>query len=105
MGGYYLTNNNDGKEYVYLNRYLGNHEQKANMDMDFRHSNMPNLSLDEVHVKVHWHTHLSKFPDPDRLKPSKFGGNGGDRGGKKRALVDYPHMKFYIFTNPKRKEY
>lgn len=105
LGGYYLSETNDGKDYGYLHSFGGNTDQSAGTGLNFSISNMPNLTLDQVDVKARFHTHLSRFRDSDRLKPSSLGRTGGDLGSKRIALATNPNLKFFIITNPSRIPY
>ncbi|MBV3636209.1 MULTISPECIES: hypothetical protein [Bacteroides] len=58
--------------------------------------------FNKVDIKVDFHTHLSRFGDNDRLRPSTI---SGDIGYKERLLKNNPWMKFIIVTNPKTFEY
>ena len=100
LAGYYLNNKNDGKDYGYLHNFSGNGDQHAGTGINFSISNMPSLTINQVDMKAAWHTHLSRFDVPDRLRPSALGGNGGDLGFKRRTLANNPTLKFLIITNP-----
>jgi hypothetical protein len=70
IGGYYLSNKNESSSnYVYLSKYDNNTDQKAYSSIRLDQTR-PDL-LNNVNVETHFHTHLSRFGDSDRLVPSK----------------------------------
>lgn len=103
IGGYYLSEK--GKEpisHIYVGRYANNDSQNARSG--FNLSVRPDL-VGKVDLKVHYHTHLSRYGDLERLRPTSIGPDRGDEGQKERQLKNIPSLKFLIITNPKPFEY
>jgi len=99
VGGYYLSEKGkDAINNIYIGRYGKNDAQNDRSPFSL-YTLRPDL-LGKVDVKVNFHTHLSRFGDNDRLRPSNLGSTGGDEGYKKRQLQIHPSLKFIIITNP-----
>ncbi|PWK16636.1 RHS repeat domain-containing protein, partial [Xanthomarina spongicola] len=105
LAGYYVNDIKSGKDYGYLHNFGDNDAQNSNSGRNFLNSNMPNLAKSQLFIKASFHTHLTRFDADDRLKPSSTGSRGGDLGSKMRALEINPTQRFFILTNPNRKEY
>jgi RHS repeat-associated protein len=100
LGGYYLSDKNSNDiNFIYVGNFKNNSDQYADGSFNLR-SARPNLSRNDVDVKVHFHTHLSRFGDNDRLRPSSLG-HRNDLRFKSNQLDNNPLLKFLIITNPK----
>lgn len=99
VGGYYLSNRGENTiNRIYIGRY-GNNDAQTERSPFTLYSMRPDL-LGQVDVKVDFHTHLSRFGDSDRLRPSGLGPDRGDEGHKERQLRINPSLRFIIITNP-----
>ncbi|UGU18156.1 RHS repeat-associated core domain-containing protein [Sinomicrobium kalidii] len=97
IGGYFLSGKQENNiSHVYLSRYVNNTAQEARSPF-LLHSVRPDL-FNKVKTRTHFHTHLSRFRDSDRLRPSE-----ADRNFKKgqKSLIE----KFILLTNPEPVEY
>ena len=100
LGGYYLSDKGSNDiNHIYVGKFKNNSSQEAKGGFN-PYRSRPDL-FNNIDVKVSFHTHLSRFGDSDRLRPSSLGGNGGDLGNKDRELKKNPLLKFLIITNPK----
>jgi RHS repeat-associated protein len=100
VDGVYLSNKNETDiSHVYLAGYKNNDSQNARGGFNL-HKYRPDL-VGNTEVRELFHTHLSRFGDSDRLRPSSIGPLGGDVGYKKRQSEYHPTLKFRIITNPK----
>jgi RHS repeat-associated protein len=100
LGGYYLSNKgSEDISHIYVGNFKNNSSQEAKAGFN-PYRARPDL-FGNIDVKVSFHTHLSRFGDSDRLRPSSLGGNGGDLRFKNRELKKNPLLKFLIITNPK----
>ena len=101
IGGYYLsTSENEIIRYVTIGKYSKNKDDLAFPGGPYNAlKGLSSFSVDNYIVRVNYHTHLSKFPDNSRLRPSSDMA-GGDLGFKARALTTNPQMLFLIITNP-----
>ncbi len=98
IGGFDLSKKGEDKiSHVFLGGYEGNDAQEANTGLNLRIR--PDL-FGTTTARTAFHTHLSRFGDSDRLRPS-----GQDLKTKKNTLRNYPDMKFLILTNPNNKPY
>ena len=105
IGGFYASQKGQDKiSYVYTGKYANNTDQKALAGFNLKSAGRMDL-FGKVDVRVDFHTHLSRFGDSDRLRPSSLGPQGGDEGYKKRHSKNNPNLKFIIITNPKTFEY
>ena len=102
VGGYYLSPAGENKiSHVTIGKINNNTAKNAIPGGPFSSfSNTTGFNSTAFDVKVNYHTHLSKFDDQDRLRPSSMSGNGGDIGFKNRQLQNNPNLKFLIITNP-----
>jgi RHS repeat-associated protein len=104
VDGFYLSNKGETDiNHIYLAGYKNNDSQNARGGFDLQ-KYRPDL-VGNTDVRVDFHTHLSRFPDPSRLFPSSHGPTRGDVGYKDRQGESYPSLKFIIITNPKSFEY
>jgi len=104
IGGYYLsTKGQDAISHIYVGRYANNDAQNERSGFNL-YTTRPDL-VGNVDVRVDYHTHLSRFSNADRLRPSSLGPKGGDVGHKKRQSASFPSLKYLIITNPKPFEY
>jgi hypothetical protein len=95
VGGHYLANSGENTtSTVFIGGYRNNDAQNERSPFD-----RPDL-LNTMHLTTDFHTHLSRFGDNDRLRPSSIGPSGGDEGYKQRTLRTYPQLRFIIVTNP-----
>lgn len=87
---------------VYIGRYQSSRDKSSRWNtanrayaaMDYRVSGiMPN----EVDIHVDFHTHLARFPDSDRLRPSGVDVPGGDMQYKRNQKT-HGIKKFVILT-------
>jgi RHS repeat-associated protein len=100
LGGYYLSNKgSEDISHIYVGNFKNNSDQYA--ESRFNPNSARSGLARDADAKVHFHTHLSRFWDSDRLRPSSLGGNGSDLGFKNRELKKNPLLKFLIITNPK----
>jgi RHS repeat-associated protein len=104
VAGYYLSNTNETDiSNIYLGGYEGNGAQNASSGFNL-HRYSPDL-VGNVEVRVDFHTHLSRFGDSDRLRPSGTELPGGDMQYKRNQLRNIPTLRFIIITNPETFEY
>lgn len=95
VGGYYLANRGENTtSSIFIGAYGRNDAQLERSPFD-----RPDL-LRTMDIKVDFHTHLSRFGDTDRLRPSSIGPDRGDEGHKERMLRNNPSLRFIIITNP-----
>ncbi len=105
VGGFYLANKSDGQiNNIYLNGYKNNTAQLARGGFDLIKTNPQLYNSTTVHTD--FHTHLSRFGDSDRLRPSGSHDNGqtGDLRSKKSQSQN-GIQRFIIITNPETFEY
>jgi RHS repeat-associated protein len=98
ISGYYLSNRGENNtNHVYMGRYENNGDQHAVGGLRLDQAR-PDL-VGRVTATTDWHTHLSRFGDSDRMRPSYLGPDGGDVGHKERQLAAFPQLRFIIITN------
>lgn len=102
IGGYFLSEKSSNTiRYVTLGKITNNTDKYAVSGNPYRSFiSTPGFIASRFDVSVNYHTHLSRFSETDRLKPSSTGKDGGDMGFKERQLKNNPNIKFLIITNP-----
>ncbi len=105
IGGFQLSSKGESEiSHVFVGKYVNNTDQEARSGFSLKSAGRMDL-FGNVDVRVDFHTHLSKFGDSDRLRPSYLGPKGGDVGHKKRQSQYHSGIKYIIITNPKPFEY
>ena len=98
LSGFYLTNKGEDKiSNVYISKYAMNTDKRAYSSFRLDLTN-PEL-INKVVPNTAFHTHLTKFEDSDRLRPST-----SDLETKNSDLQN-GIKKFLIITTPKNIEY
>ena len=102
VGGYYVSlKGEESIRYVTIGNVSRNTSKQAYPGSPYNAlSGLPGFDSDLYDIKVNYHTHLSRFSDSDRLRPSSLGSKRGDVGFKERQLNNNPQMRFLIITNP-----
>ena len=102
VGGYYVSIvGQDNIKYVTIGDISRNTANNAKPGNPYKAlKNVPGFSMACFEIKTNYHTHLSRFSEADRTRPSSIGGRGGDIGFKERQSRNNPGMKFLIITNP-----
>ena len=102
VGGYYVSEiGMEAIRYVTIGKVQNNTADKAFPGSPYNAlKNIPGFNIDNYNIILNYHTHLSRFSDYDRLRPSSLGQNDGDIGFKNRLLSKFPTMKFMIITDP-----
>ena len=103
VGGYYVSEaGQTDVRYVTIGTVSKNTSNNAVPESPYNALfDLPGFSVEKYDILVNYHTHLSRFSDSDRLRPSSLGIGGGDIGFKDRQQSRYPSMQFLIITNPK----
>lgn len=98
LGGYYLSNKGEtNTSYVSIGPYKNNDATTENSGLRVDLAR-PDL-FGKIEPTTDWHTHLSRFGDNDRLRPSSLSADGGDEGHKRRQKAINPSLRFIIITN------
>ena len=102
VGGYYVSEaGQTDVRYVTIGNVSKNTSNNAVPGSPYNALfDLPGFSVEKYDILVNYHTHLSRFSDSDRLRPSSLGIGGGDIGFKDRQQSRYPSMQFLIITNP-----
>ena len=102
VGGYYVSEaGQTDVRYVTIGNVSKNTSNNAVPGSPYNALfDLPGFSVEKYDILVNYHTHLSRFSDSDRLRPSSLGIGGGDIGFKDRQQSRYPSMQYLIITNP-----
>lgn len=102
VGGYYVSEaGQTDVRYVTIGNVSKNTSNNAVPGSPYNALfDLPGFSVEKYDILVNYHTHLSRFSDSDRLRPSSLGISGGDIGFKDRQQSRYPSMQYLIITNP-----
>ena len=96
VGGYEIGNKGSNTiDNVYISKYKNNTDQKAYSS--FNPTLLGVKSYTDVDLYVDFHTHLSRFPDNAKLRPSGLDLPGGDMEHK-RSQIGFGIKKFTILT-------
>lgn len=98
VGGYYLANKSNGAiNNIYLGGYKNSTDQKASSGFNLSSTNPQLYNSTTAHTS--FHTHLSRFNDLDRQRPSNADNT------HKVTQTQNGVQKFIIITNPETIEY
>ncbi len=96
MSGFHLSGKGQNDiSNIYISKYKNNTAQKASGGLNL-YRTRPDL-YQNVDIQADWHTHLSRFPESDRLRPSGLYTPGGDMEYKRTQKNNGP-KKFIILT-------
>jgi len=96
IGGYEFSGKGDNQpSKVYISNYQMNTDQKAYSS--FRYNIAGIKSPDEINIYTDFHTHLSRFPENAKLRPSGIDLPGGDMEHKRSQSI-FGIKRFIILT-------